>query len=275
MVTADGTEILADGAEDGDGPWTADGFVRSQDRVHRLVPAAVLDGEPSARRSGRGLRQQPVQLPRWRERTRTWVEHFAYQTDGVLLWYNWDAYGDNNVSGHPGVGLILPIDVQAEPLLWDDDANPATSEFLRNRVQSYDAALSLEDTPEITLHRPHAEGGDTATTWGGLPAVSMFDDVNGVYWYEDRPSHGVLLEPIGTTVELISMNEQCDGTSSATLSINGADVSAPEPVDCESPTPTLPPTGGDSSSSLAGIGLAAVLAGGLLVALAARRLRQD
>ena len=115
-----------------------------------------------------------------------WVEHFAYQTNGVELWYNWDAFADNNVGGHPGVGLILPIDVQAEPLLWDDDANPATTEFVRNRIQPYDAALSLEDTPVITLNRPHAEGGDTETTWGGLPAVSLFDDVNGVYWYEER-----------------------------------------------------------------------------------------
>jgi len=39
------------------------------------------------------------------------------------------------------------------------------------------------------------------------------------------------------------------------------------------PTGTLPGTGGGSSSMLAGLGLAAVLGGGLLVALAARRLR--
>jgi LPXTG-motif cell wall-anchored protein len=73
------------------------------------------------------------------------------------------------------------------------------------------------------------------------------------------------------------MNEQCDGTSTATLSINGADASAPEPPDCESPIPTttLPPTGSENSSSLAGIGLGALIAGGLLVAFAARRLRQD
>ena len=127
------------------------------------------------------------------------------------------------------------------------------------RIQSYDAPLSLEDTPEITLHRADAEGEIHENVFGGLPAVSLFDDVNGVYWYEEMPNHGVLLEPIGTTVELISMNEQCDGTSSATLSINGADAAAPEPPNCETPTvtPTLPPTGGDSSSSLAGIGLAA------------------
>jgi LPXTG-motif cell wall-anchored protein len=138
-------------------------------------------------------------------------------------------------------------------------------------------ALSLEPTHELTLHRAHASdpAGYTPTTFESLPAQPLFDDVNGVYWHEEMPQHGVLLEPTGTTVELISMNEQCDGTHSATLSINGAEVEAPEPEVCGTPTPTLPPTGGENSASLAGIGLAAILAGGLLVALAARRLRQD
>ena len=30
VISADGTDLLSDGAEEGDGPWTADGFVRSQ-----------------------------------------------------------------------------------------------------------------------------------------------------------------------------------------------------------------------------------------------------
>ena len=195
-------------------------------------------------------------------------------TDGVQLWYNWDAFGDNNVGGHPGVGLILPIDVQAEPLVWDDDGNAST--IAQPHPVLRRAAVARGHARDHAEPRATPRAATTATTWGGLPAVSLFDDVNGTYWYEEMPNHGVILEPIGTTVELISMNEQCDGTSSATLSINGADAAAPEPPDCETPpTPTLPPTGGDSSSSLAGIGLAAVLAGGLLVALAARRLRQD
>ena len=268
-ISADGTEIFADGAEEGESPWTADGFVRSQDQFVASYPQRYWIENRQLVGADAGFDNSPYNF--FDPERPDWVEHYAYQTDGVQLWYNWDAFADNNVGGHPGVGLILPIDVQSEPFSWSDDT------LVRPRIQSYDAALSLEDTPEITLHRADAEGVPVENVFGGLPAVSMFDDVNGVYWHEEMPNHGVILEPIGTTVELISMNEQCDGTSSATLSINGADAAAPEPPNCETPsvTPTLPPTGGDSSSSLAGIGLAAVLAGGLLVAFAARRLRQD
>ncbi|MDQ3113905.1 MAG: hypothetical protein M3Q84_07395, partial [Actinomycetota bacterium] len=152
----------------------------------------------------------------------------------------------------------------------------------RPRVQPFDATLSLDDTEPFTLRRPYYTDGEfdgvTETTFESLRAVSVFDDVAGTYWYEDLPNHGVILDPTGTQVELLSMNEIGDGVESATLRIGARDDTVPTspPPSPTPPTPTLPPTGaGDSSSSIAGIGLASILAGGLLVAFAARRLRRD
>jgi len=73
------------------------------------------------------------------------------------------------------------------------------------------------------------------------------------------------------------MNEIGDGVESATLRIGARDDTVPTspPPSPTPPTPTLPSTGAGDSSSIAGIGLASILAGGLLVAFAARRLRRD
>lgn len=284
-LVADGETIFSDNAEyEGDGPWVSDGFLKATEGLEVAYPQRywVENRQPVGADWGYGW--SPYNFGFFDRPD--WVEHYAYRsTAGPLVWYNWDAWSDNNTSVHPGTGVNLPIDVQADLRMWEDDGNPDTSEIARGRIQSFDAPLSLEETGELTLHRTHydAEGEPFVgeTTFESLAGVSIFDDTNGVYWDEALPNHGVLLEPTDTTIELIAMTENCDGNANAWISINGAEVDAPEPEVCptspptESPTPTLPPTGGDSSSSLAGIGLAAVLAGGLLVALATRRLRSE
>jgi immune inhibitor A len=103
-----------------------------------------------------------------------WAERFPYQ-DGVLLWY-WDSsYSDNNVGDHPGSGLILPIDVRPAPL------HSASGAVLRARVQSFDAALTLDPTDAFTLHF-----GGAAVNIASQPAVSVFDDTKS-YWVASDP----------------------------------------------------------------------------------------
>ncbi len=317
-VTADDEVIFADDAETEDAGWESDGFVRTGELFSILSPNYYWVENRVLTGADRGLDNSPYQFGFYDRPD--FVEHFPYQT-GPLISYSWEAYGDNNVGLHPGVGQILPIDLQIDPLYWPDDGNPNTSDQLRTSQQVYDATLSLDPTDEITLHRPHYEcvgegdeevcepvGTDEAT-FPSLDSVSVFDDVEGTYWLEEKPDHGVLVPQTGTRIELL---EQEGNTALLSVTAPGGELSpvptptpdpteptdpptspitptpptqtppppsettpvGPTPVD-PTPTGTLPGTGGGSSSMLAGLGLAAVLGGGLLVALAARRLRTE
>ena len=98
-----------------------------------------------------------------------WVEHFPYQ-DGLLVSY-WDtSFTDNNVADNPGGGLILPVDAHPT-LVYRPDGAP-----WRPRVQSYDSTFGLEPTDRVTLHV-----NGVASTFGGLPAVPVFDDTKDFY----------------------------------------------------------------------------------------------
>ena len=94
-----------------------------------------------------------------------YVERYPYQ-DGLLVSY-WDSsQADNDASVHPGAGLILPIDSHPEPLLRPDNNQPWSA-----RRQSYDSTFGFDTTDVITLHANSIPG-----VYGGLPAVSTFDD---------------------------------------------------------------------------------------------------
>lgn len=306
-IVVDGEEVLSDGAEEESGPWTADGFVRTGVEYRSFEPNRYWVENRQLSGADSGFDNSPYNYGFYDRPL--WSERFPYQT-GPLIWYNWDAFTDNNVSTHPGVGVNLPVDVQSELLEWEGDNNPDTSQIVRNRVQSYDATLSLVDTTPITLHRAEFDDdgkpdGQGETTFGPLDEVSLFDDVANMYWSEEAPSHGVILEPTGTQIELLSTQQlpRVDEVSTA-LRIVAPAATAPTPTPSQTATPTDPPsptespsetatstdpgvtgtplptttlpdTGGGNSSMLAGVGLVAVVAGALLVAVAARRLRKD
>jgi immune inhibitor A len=109
-----------------------------------------------------------------------WAERLPYQ-DGLLVSY-WNAqYSDNNVGAHPGGGLILPVD--AHPgLLYeptdDEGSDLSDGESWRPRIQSYDSTFGRQATDRITLHDPDT---GVAGTYGGLPAVPVFDDTQDRY----------------------------------------------------------------------------------------------
>jgi immune inhibitor A len=286
-ITADGEPILSNGAEGDptdDGPWTKDGFVKTGSEYIADYPQRYWIENRQLTGADAGIDNSPYNFGDYTKPQ--WVEHYPYMT-GPIIWYNWDAFTDNNVGGHPGVGLILPIDVRPDILMWPDDGFAGTLEQVRGRIQAYDSPLSLDESHQIALHRPHrdetgAPVGIDEGVWGPLPAVDMFDDVANNYFRTVEGDdgelifqHGVNLEQTGTQIHLAAMNDLGEGVQSATLHISAPGGTQPTTPTTTEPTPTLPPTGGDNSSALAGIGLGAVLAGGLLVALAARRLRNS
>jgi immune inhibitor A len=132
------------------------------------------------------------------------VEKFPYQ-NGLLIWY-WDnAFEDNNVSEHPGGGLILPI-----------DAHPVISKFanghqMRPRILAYDATFTTKRTQSITLHEFSTGSAGTIPSMPGNPT---FDDSQS-YWVKKAGSDGtykakwnsVKVPTWGVKIQLIYIDE--------------------------------------------------------------------
>ncbi|MHB0980907.1 MAG: immune inhibitor A domain-containing protein [Thermoleophilia bacterium] len=121
-----------------------------------------------------------------------WVERFPYQ-DGLLVSY-WDtSMPDNDVSGHPGQGQLLPIDAHPEVMMRGDGG------VWRNRVQTFDSTFTLSPTEPITLHYK-----GLASLHASLPAVSTFDD-RKQYYRPANPNGGVINPHTGTQIKVKSL----------------------------------------------------------------------
>jgi immune inhibitor A len=135
---------------------------------------------------------------------------------GVLLWLENFNQDDNNVSEHPGKGLIGVVDADQNLI-----GNQSTDGQIR------DAAFSL--------FAQHAYSGDSH-----LAAESLFDDSRD-YSAPLKPQGGMILPELGLTIQI---TEQAINSSTATLefALSGSSVLPPVTV----PTPTSSGSGGGS-----------------------------
>jgi immune inhibitor A len=135
---------------------------------------------------------------------------------GVLLWLENFNQDDNNVSEHPGKGLIGVVDADQNLI-----GNQSTDGQIR------DAAFSL--------FAQHAYSGDSH-----LAAESLFDDSRD-YSAPLKPQGGMILPDLGLTIQI---TEQAINSSTATLefALSGSSVLPPVTV----PTPTSSGSGGGS-----------------------------
>lgn len=109
----------------------------------------------------------------------TKVEHFLNQT-GLLVWYWDDAFADNNVTEHPGGGLILPI-----------DSHPKINKFadgdeMRLRLNACDSPFTTVRTNSITIHEFVDGSVGTVPSQAGVP---VFDDSQS-YWVAKSGADG-------------------------------------------------------------------------------------
>ena len=119
------------------------------------------------------------------------VDHFPYQ-DGLLINY-WDtSQTDNNVSEHPGEGLILPIDAHPKALYRVDDA------VWRNRIQTYDSTFGFERTDPLRLHV-----NSVLSPVRSSKAVSVFDD-RTLYYDPANPWGSVMNPNTGTQIRILN-----------------------------------------------------------------------
>ncbi|MEV3992844.1 immune inhibitor A domain-containing protein [Streptomyces sp. NPDC049837] len=189
-VRADGVTLFRDDAEgNGDGGWAARGFARVGESVTGDYPQYYIAENRQYVSYDRALETGPYHFgfPRPRD---NWVEHYAYRP-GLMIW-QWDtSQRDNNVTDHPGQGLLLPVDAHPRPMTWPDGT------LMSNKITPYDAAFSLRPTPGFTLHKrgvPHY-----ITPHAGNP---VFDDHKGVYWYADNEFGGVRTTDTNTRIAI-------------------------------------------------------------------------
>ncbi|MCX4778663.1 immune inhibitor A domain-containing protein [Streptomyces sp. NBC_01264] len=195
-ITADGSTLFTDGAENGDNGWTGKGFSRVGSGFTKEYAQYYLAENRRYVSYDKTLKVGPYNFG-FANTKPNWVEHYAYQ-DGLLIW-QWDtSQKDNNTSQHPGAGLILPIDANAKPMKWSDGT------LLRNKIQPYDAAFSAYKTDAITLHKNGQE-----LFLKPKPAQLVFDDHKGKYFYDENPTGSVKTTDTNTKIKVVK--ETYDG----------------------------------------------------------------
>ncbi|MGW1984292.1 immune inhibitor A domain-containing protein [Streptomyces collinus] len=191
-VTADGTPLFSDNAESADAAWTASGFSRIGASFTKDYAQYYLAENRQYVSYDKTLKVGPYNFG-FASRP-DWVEHYPYQ-NGLLIW-KWDtSQADNNTNatnGHPGTGLILPIDAHPKALKWADGT------LLRNRMQAYDSPFSLDATDGLTLHK-----ADKVTKIKSQKGVSLFNDHTSTYYDKTNPAGGVKVTDTNTTIKII------------------------------------------------------------------------
>ncbi|MGW1891669.1 immune inhibitor A domain-containing protein [Streptomyces sp. NPDC002004] len=189
-LTADGAPVFTDNAESGDNGWTAKGFSRIGESFTKDYDQYYIAENRQYVSYDRTLKVGPYNFGFSKSRP-DWVEHYPYQT-GLMVWL-WDtSQKDNNVSQHPGQGLILPVDAHAKPLKWTDGT------ILRNKIQPFDAPFSRYATDAITLHN-----ADVALKIPSRRGVPVFDDHSGTYWYASNPNGSVKVPDTHTQIKIV------------------------------------------------------------------------
>ncbi|MEU6294660.1 immune inhibitor A domain-containing protein [Streptomyces erythrochromogenes] len=195
-ITADGSALFTDGAENGDNGWTGKGFSRIGANFTKEYAQYYLAENRRYVSYDSTLKVGPYNFGFGNTKP-DWVEHYPYQ-DGLLIW-QWDtSQKDNNTSVHPGQGLILPIDANAKPMKWADGT------LLRNKIQPYDATFSAYSTDAFTLHKNGEE-----LFLKPKPANLVFDDRKGKYYYDENPTGSVKVTDTNTKIKILK--ETYDG----------------------------------------------------------------
>ncbi len=188
-VTADGTPVFADGAENGNDAWAlVQGFSNVGSSSTATYPHYYLASYRADQSYDRFLDTGPYNLG-WPVNQPQRAEFFPYQ-HGLLVSYVDGSFTDNNTSAHPGGGLVLPID--ARPALLRTSAGQPW----RGRVQTYDAPFSLLASDSFVLH---ADGQPNLIR--GQRAQPLFDDTRD-YWNPAQPQVGVRTPKLGVTLEV-------------------------------------------------------------------------
>ncbi|MFI2607247.1 immune inhibitor A domain-containing protein [Kitasatospora sp. NPDC018619] len=186
-VVADGATVFSDDVENGDNGWVAGGFSRFGGSYTKDYAQYYIAENRQYVSYDRTLKTGPYNFG-FADRP-NWVEYYPYQP-GLLIWYWDESQTDNNVSAHPGQGLILPVDSHPTPLKWTDGS------LMRPRMQGYDSTFGSRRTSGMTLHKAGVE-----TVVPKAKGVDEFNDLKS-WWTKDNPYSGVNVPKTGTSIEI-------------------------------------------------------------------------
>ncbi|GAA2129253.1 immune inhibitor A [Kitasatospora kazusensis] len=190
VVTADGATVFTDGAENGDNGWTATGFSRISGKFSKDYAQYYLAENRQYVSFDTTLQVGPYVFGSAKKAG--WVDHYANQ-NGLLIWL-WDtSQSDNNVTDHPGQGLILPIDAHPTPLKWADGT------LMRSRLQGYDSTFTFDKTDGLKLHK-----ADQLTTIYPTGGVRGFNDHTHTYWDPSTPYSSVKVPDTHTGISILN-----------------------------------------------------------------------
>ncbi|WP_105974322.1 immune inhibitor A domain-containing protein [Streptomyces geranii] len=197
-LTADGATVFSDNAESADAAWTTKGFSRIGAGITDEYAQYYIAENRQYVSYDKTLKVGPYNFGFSATRP-SWVEHFPYQ-NGLLIW-KWDtSQQDNNVTAHPGLGKILPVDAHPTPLKWADGT------LMRSRIQSYDSPFSLYRTDALRLHK-----ADVLTKVASQKGVSTFNDHTSTYYDAATPLAGVNITDTNTKIKIVK--EAKDGST--------------------------------------------------------------
>ncbi|WP_200809745.1 immune inhibitor A domain-containing protein [Demequina sp. NBRC 110054] len=185
--------VFEDGAEDGDGGWTVDGFTAVGTSSTQSYPNYYIAAYRSYTSYDQYLKTGPYHFG-YASTLPDYVDHYSYQ-EGLLISY-WDlSYSDNDTFAHPGSGRNLYIDSHPQPMT---DVN---GDYWRARVQVYDAPFSLKRADSFTLH---VDGVKSRIK--GARGNRVFDDTDQ-YWFAELPNHGVKLPAVGVQIRIVKQKD--------------------------------------------------------------------
>ncbi|WP_441251655.1 immune inhibitor A domain-containing protein [Kitasatospora sp. McL0602] len=189
-ITADGATVLSDDAEHGANGWTATGFSLISGKFSKDYDQYYLAENRQYVSYDATLKTGPYNFGFSKSKP-NWVEHYANQ-DGLLIWL-WDtSQSDNNVTDHPGSGLILPIDAHPTPLKWADGT------LMRSRLQGYDSTFGFDKTDGLKLHK--ADEPVSIYPTGGNRS---FNDHTRTYWDPSTPFSSVKVPDTHTGITVL------------------------------------------------------------------------
>lgn len=186
-VVADGATVFSDDVENGDNGWVADGFSRFSGSYTKDYAQYYIAENRQYVSFDQTLKTGPYNFG-FADKP-GWVEHYSYQP-GLLIWFWDESQTDNNVSAHPGHGLVLPVDSHPTPLKWSDGA------LMKPRVQGFDSTFGSRRVSPLTLHKAGVE-----TVIPKAKGVDEFNDLKS-WWSKDNQYAGVDVPKTGTSIEV-------------------------------------------------------------------------
>ncbi|MCM3567430.1 immune inhibitor A domain-containing protein [Neobacillus mesonae] len=132
-VTADGKEVLSDGAE-GDSQFTLDGFEK-HDGKYQSKHYYLLEW-----RSHNGVDAGLSHIRRG--------DSLISYDPGLVVWYVDETYDNNWTGVHPGDGFLGVVDADQHALSWSDKSIGVS------RFQMHDAAFGLNKTEKMFVNYP-------------------------------------------------------------------------------------------------------------------------